>query len=307
MRSTLAASRGGGQAVRHRHLLLTEAEGPARELARTVVGQHGGFELDTDGDSLLVAFARARDGVAAAVGIQRATRSIGRLRIGISSAEAIATDEGYTGLGVRGAESIRSAAHAGQILLSQTTRDLLRETPLDTTEVRDLGEHRLKDLTAASAAVQLVDRRPRRRVPARCARSRTGRRTCRSSRRRSSAASARSGEVAELLRPTRCGCSRSPAPAARARRGSRSRPRPSSSTTSPTASSSSASRRSHDPGLVLPTIAQTLGRPRERRDARRGSRPASARPASSCWCSTTSSICSRPHRRSRELAAAAPA
>ncbi len=136
--------------------LLTEAEGPARELARTVVGQHGGFELDTDGDSLLVAFARARDGVAAAVGIQRATRSIGRLRIGISSAEAIATDDGHTGLGVRGAESIRSAAHAGQILLSQTTRDLLRETPLDTTEVLDLGEHRLTDLTAAQRLFQLV-------------------------------------------------------------------------------------------------------------------------------------------------------
>ena len=136
--------------------LLTGAEGPARELVRTVVRQHGGFELDADGDSLLVAFARARDAVAAAVGSQRATRSVSRLRIGISSAEAIATDEGYTGLGVRGAESIWSAAHPGQILLSQTTRDLLRETPLDTTEVLDLGEHRLTDLTAAQRLFQLV-------------------------------------------------------------------------------------------------------------------------------------------------------
>ena len=136
--------------------LLTEAEGPARELVRTVVGQHGGFELDTDGDSLLVAFARARDAVAAAVGIQRATRSVGRLRIGISSAEAIATAEGYTGQGVRGAESIWSAAHPGQILLSRTTRDLLRETPLDRSEVLDLGEHRLTDLTAAQRLFQLV-------------------------------------------------------------------------------------------------------------------------------------------------------
>ena len=136
--------------------LLTEAEGPARELVRTVVGQHGGFELDTDGDSLLVAFARARDGVAAAVGIQRATRSVTRLRIGINSAEAIATDEGYAGLGVRGAESIRRAAHPGQILLSQTTRDLLRETPLKSTEVLDRGEHRLTDLTAAQRLFQLV-------------------------------------------------------------------------------------------------------------------------------------------------------
>ena len=136
--------------------LLTEAEGPARELVRTVVGQHGGFELKTDGDSVLVAFARARDAIAAAVGSERATRSAGRLRIGINSAEAIATDAGYTGLGVRGAESIWTAAHPGQILLSQTTRDLLRETPLDTTEVLDLGEHRLTDLTAAQRLFQLV-------------------------------------------------------------------------------------------------------------------------------------------------------
>jgi predicted ATPase/DNA-binding SARP family transcriptional activator len=137
--------------------LLTDAERSARELVRTVVGQHGGFDVPTD-KSVLVAFARARDAVAAAVGIQRATRSVARLRIGISSAEAVATDEGYTALVVRGAESIRSAAHPGQILLSQATRDLLRETPLDTTDVLDLGEHRLTNLTAAQRLFQLVVR-----------------------------------------------------------------------------------------------------------------------------------------------------
>jgi len=136
--------------------LSTADERSARELVRTVVGQHGGFDVPTDGGFMLVAFARARDAVAAAVGIQRATRSVARVRIGISSAEAVATDAGYTALGVRGAESIRSAAHPGQILLSQTTRDLLRETPLDTTEVLDLGEHRLTDLTAAQRLFQLV-------------------------------------------------------------------------------------------------------------------------------------------------------
>jgi predicted ATPase/DNA-binding SARP family transcriptional activator len=151
-RHTAAATKPSGIVT----FLLTKAKDPARELVRTVVGQHGGFELDTDGDSLLVAFARARDAVAAAVGSQRATRSVSRLRIGIGSAEAIATDKGYTGLGVRGAESIWSAAHPGQILLSQTARDLLRETPLDTTEVLDLGEHRLTDLTAAQRLFQLV-------------------------------------------------------------------------------------------------------------------------------------------------------
>ena len=62
--------------------------------------------------------------------VQRATRSSRGLRIGISSAEAIATDEGYTGPASGARPSISRAAHPGQILLSQTTRDLLRETPL---------------------------------------------------------------------------------------------------------------------------------------------------------------------------------
>ena len=63
---------------------------------------------------------------------------------------------GTRGWASGGAESIRNAAHPGQILLSQSTRDLLRETPLDTTEVLDLGEHRLTDLAAAQRLFQLV-------------------------------------------------------------------------------------------------------------------------------------------------------
>jgi predicted ATPase/DNA-binding SARP family transcriptional activator len=135
--------------------LFTDIEVSALEPARTVVGQHGGFVVDTEGDSFLAAFARARDAVAAAVGIQRATRNIVRLRIGINSAEAISIDEGYGGSGVRSAASIQSAAHIGQILLSQTTRDLLRETPLDEADVRDLGKHRLQDLMPAQRLFQL--------------------------------------------------------------------------------------------------------------------------------------------------------
>ena len=130
--------------------LCTETEAAALEPVRTVVGQHGGFELDTEGDAFLAAFARARDAVAAAVGIQRATTNIVRLPIGINSA-----DEGHSGPGARSAESISRAAHRGQILLSRTTRDLLRETSFDEADVHDLGEHRLSDLTAGQRLFQL--------------------------------------------------------------------------------------------------------------------------------------------------------
>jgi predicted ATPase/DNA-binding SARP family transcriptional activator len=130
--------------------LFSDVEDSSRELVRTVVGQHAGFEVDTQSDSFLAAFARARDAVAAAVGIQRATKNNVRLRIGINSA-----DDGHWGPGVRGAASMSSAAHGGQILLSRATRDLLRETSFDEADVRDLGEHRLIDLTPAQRLFQL--------------------------------------------------------------------------------------------------------------------------------------------------------
>jgi predicted ATPase/DNA-binding SARP family transcriptional activator len=131
--------------------LFTEVEVSALEPVRAVIGQHGGFEVDAEGDSLLAAFARARDAVAAAAGIQRATRKMSRPPIGINSA-----DDTHWAPGARGAASISSAAHGGQILLSHTTRELLRETSFDEAGVRDLGEHRLKDLMPAQRLFQLA-------------------------------------------------------------------------------------------------------------------------------------------------------
>ena len=136
--------------------LATDDEVFLRDRVRTVIGQHGGFELGGEGGLTRAAFARARDAVAAAVGIERATKRHGGVPIGINSAEATAIDDGYAGPGVRGAASIRAAAHRGQILVSQTAHDLLRETTLDEEHVRDLGRHRLNDLTPAQRLFQLV-------------------------------------------------------------------------------------------------------------------------------------------------------
>jgi predicted ATPase/DNA-binding SARP family transcriptional activator len=136
--------------------LSADVEISARPLVRTVTGQHGGFDVGATGDAVLVAFGRARDAVAAAVGVERATTNLGGVRIGINSAEAISAGKGYTGPGPRGAASLRAAAHRGQILLSQTARDLLREAPVDETLVRDLGVHHLNDLTPGQRLFQLV-------------------------------------------------------------------------------------------------------------------------------------------------------
>ena len=60
------------------------------------------------------------------------------------------TSEGYVGMDVHRAARIAAAGHGGQVLLSQATRDLVRAE-----DVRDLGEHRLKDLSAPERLFQL--------------------------------------------------------------------------------------------------------------------------------------------------------
>ena len=76
-----------------------------------------------------------------------------RVRIGIHTGEPLVTQEGYVGLDVHRAARIAAAAHGGQVVLSRTTRDLLGSDGL----LRDLGEHRLKDLTEAERVFQLGD------------------------------------------------------------------------------------------------------------------------------------------------------
>ena len=125
-----------------------------RTVVRTALSRHAGVEVDTQGDAFFAAFARASDAVAAADEIRD---GLGdgpvRVRIGIHTGEPIVTQEGYVGLDVHRAARIASAAHGGQVVLSRTTRDLLGSGP----RLRDLGEHRLKDLTDAERLFQLGD------------------------------------------------------------------------------------------------------------------------------------------------------
>jgi class 3 adenylate cyclase len=68
-----------------------------------------------------------------------------RVRMGIHTGEPTVVPGGYAGFDVHRAARICSAGHGGQVLLSQTTRELVaRELPPGV-ELRDLGEHRLKD------------------------------------------------------------------------------------------------------------------------------------------------------------------
>ena len=123
-----------------------------RRVLRESFSHHHGVEVDSPGDGFFVSFGRASDAVAAAGQAQDAlARGPVRVRIGIHTGEPVVTDEGYVGVDVHRAARIMGAGHGGQVLLSETTRKLLDPT----FELRDLGEHRLKDLGARQRLYQL--------------------------------------------------------------------------------------------------------------------------------------------------------
>jgi predicted ATPase/class 3 adenylate cyclase len=113
--------------------------------------RHDGVEVDTQGDSFFVAFSTAPAAVAAAAEAQQvlAAGPI-RVRIGIHTGTPHVTEEGYVGPDVHRAARIAAAGHGGQILVSSSTASLI-----DGDSLRDLGEHRLKDLAAPERIYQL--------------------------------------------------------------------------------------------------------------------------------------------------------
>jgi predicted ATPase/class 3 adenylate cyclase len=124
-----------------------------RWVLRQEFARHDGVEVDTQGDALFVAFARASDALAAAAAAREALAGGPiRVRIGLHTGEPTVTEEGYVGIDVHRAARIADAGHGGQILLSQATRDLVGAD-----DVRDLGVHRLKDLAAPERLYQLGD------------------------------------------------------------------------------------------------------------------------------------------------------
>ncbi|TML68120.1 MAG: hypothetical protein E6G14_10575 [Actinobacteria bacterium] len=117
---------------------------------RDVWARHHGVEVDTAGDAFFVAFARASDAVAAADAAQRALADGPvRVRMGLHTGEPLPEVEDYVGIDVHRAARIAAAGHGGQVLLSQATADLAG------VDVRDLGLHRLKDLSAPERLFQL--------------------------------------------------------------------------------------------------------------------------------------------------------
>ncbi len=135
-----------------------------RALLRAAWTAHDGHEQGTEGDSFFVIFASADRAVAAAVDAQRALAAESwpdgvavRVRMGLHTGEVESTGGGdVIGLAINRTARIAAAAHGGQVLISDATRALLADALPDGVTLRDLGEHRLKDLRAPERLAQLV-------------------------------------------------------------------------------------------------------------------------------------------------------
>jgi predicted ATPase len=121
-----------------------------RRVVRDVFDRHGGYEVDSEGDSFFVAFQSARSAVTAAAEIQAAlVDGPIRVRMGLHTGEALLAPPKYIGLDVHRTARIMAAAHGGQVLVSEQTRRLIED------DLRDVGLHRLKDLGEPHRLFQL--------------------------------------------------------------------------------------------------------------------------------------------------------
>lgn len=134
-----------------------------RRLLVEAVESAGGNVYQDQGDSFLFVFPRARNAVLGAIAAQRALRHHAwpegyqlDVRMGVHTGEPVREASEYVGLDVHRVARISSAGHGGQILVSQTTYDLVADDFPDGVGVRNLGDHRLKDLTRPLHLYQVV-------------------------------------------------------------------------------------------------------------------------------------------------------
>ncbi len=138
-----------------------EALSAQRAILRAAFAADDGTEMGTEGDSFFVVFRSARQAVAAAIAAQRGLQDHDwpdgvavRVRIGIHTGEPQLHEDGYIGEDVHRAARIGSTANGGQIVLSAATERLLGDIP--GIRLRDLGQHRLKDLAGSDRLYDVV-------------------------------------------------------------------------------------------------------------------------------------------------------
>ena len=118
------------------------------------VQAHRGTVFKRTGDGVHAVFSSAADAVRAAVVAQR--QLILPVRIGIHTGEAVAREGDYFGTALNRCARLMDAGHGGQVLLSASTASLVADSGWPGIALRDLGEHRLRDLSQPEHVFQVV-------------------------------------------------------------------------------------------------------------------------------------------------------
>ena len=137
---------------------MATALGRLNDAVTELVSSHDGVRPveQGEGDSFVVAFARASDAVACALELQRAPLAPIRLRIGVHTGQIQLRDEGnYAGPTINRTARLRDLGHGGQTLLSGATEPLVVDWLPEGAWLTDLGTHPLKDLPRPERVVQL--------------------------------------------------------------------------------------------------------------------------------------------------------
>ena len=132
------------------------------EILRDAIAAHDGHIVKTTGDGVHAVFTDAGSAARAARDAQLALAREAwtgvpplRVRMGLHTGPAELREGDYYGTAVNRAARLMSVAHGGQVVVSLTTEELLRDEGADDFTLLDLGEHRLRDLSRPERIFQL--------------------------------------------------------------------------------------------------------------------------------------------------------
>ena len=154
-----------GSTVRWERDRAAMADALARHdaLMRTVMQTRGAYIFKTIGDAFYAAFATPLDALAAALDAQRALAGEDfsaveglRVRMALHAGNADERDGDYFGPAVNRVARLLSVGNGGQVLLSGACTELIGNDLPAECSLRDLGEHRLKDLAQPERIHQLL-------------------------------------------------------------------------------------------------------------------------------------------------------
>ena len=132
-------------------------------IVREAVAGHGGVIVQTRGDGFCAAFAGPTQALQTALAAQlRLLRepwgeaSPIRVRMALHTGEVELRGDDYFGAPLHRCARLLDAAHGGQVVLSAATATLVGEALTGEAGLKDLGEHRLRDLARPERIYQLI-------------------------------------------------------------------------------------------------------------------------------------------------------